>query len=194
LRKPRVKLRIATCDIKETTMARTLAEFCKTSTAVLKTADPLDRKLGQIAARLAELLANPDFVAEAFSESDPPGHRTLFHCPETDYHVLAHVQRAGKGGMPHSHGASWAIYGNARGFTDMTEWRRVNPAGEEQAMLEEAAKYRLNAGETYAYGPHVIHSTAHPEKAWVIRVTGTDLDHLPRFRFQPQRDKIVTHA
>jgi hypothetical protein len=42
------------------------------------------------------------------------------------------------------------------------------------------------------YLPHVIHSTAHPEKAWVIRVTGTDLDHLPRFRFHPQRDKIVT--
>ena len=175
-------------------MTRILAEFCQASTAVLKTTDPLERKLAQIAGGLSELLANPDFVAEAFSENDPPGHRMLFHCVDTDYHVLAHVQRAGKGGLPHSHGASWAIYGNARGFTDMTEWRRVNPAGEEQAVLEEAAKYRLNAGETHAYGPHVIHSTAHPEKAWVIRVTGTDLDHLPRFRFHPQRDKFVTHA
>jgi hypothetical protein len=42
------------------------------------------------------------------------------------------------------------------------------------------------------YLPHVIHSTAHPKKACVIRVTGTDLDHLPRFRFHPQQDKIVT--
>src|SRR5262249_1081930 len=116
-------------------MARTLDEFCARSTAVLKSADPLDRRLAQVADDLAALLANPDFVAQAFSEDDPPGHRTLFHCPDTDYHVLAHVQRGGKSGLPHSHGASWAIYGNARGFTDMTEWRRVNPDGEPQAML-----------------------------------------------------------
>jgi len=175
-------------------MAWTLEEFCAKSSATLKSGDALDRKLAQIAEFLAALLANPEFVAQAFSEDDPPGHRTLFHCPATDYHVLAHVQRPGKSGRPHSHGASWAIYGNARGFTDMTEWRRVNPAGEEQVVLEEATRYRLAPGQTHAYGPHVIHSTAHPEKAWVIRVTGTDLDHLPRFHFHPQRDKIVTHA
>jgi predicted metal-dependent enzyme (double-stranded beta helix superfamily) len=175
-------------------MACTLEEFCTRSTAVLQSADPLDRKLGRIAEFLAELLGNPEFVAQAFAEDDPPGHRTLYHCPETDYHVLAHVQRAGKGGLPHSHGTSWAIYGNARGFTDMTEWRWVNPPGEAQAVLEEAAKYRLDTGKTHAYGPHVIHATAHPEKAWVIRVTGTDLDHLPRFRFDPRKDKIVAHT
>jgi len=101
-------------------MAWTLEEFCAKSTATLKSDDALDRKLAQIAEFLAGLLANPEFVAQAFSEDDQPGHRTLFHCPATDYHVLAHVQRAGKSGRPHSHGASWAIYGNARGFTDMT--------------------------------------------------------------------------
>jgi hypothetical protein len=36
-----------------------------------------------------------------------------------------------------------------------------------------------------------MHSTAHPEKAWVMRVTGTDLDQLPRFRFDPRKDRIV---
>ena len=30
-----------------------------------------------------------------------------------------------------------------------------------------------------------------PEKAWVIRVTGTDLDAIPRYRFRPKTDKIV---
>jgi hypothetical protein len=194
LRGSGVNFRITVCDIndgREIKMACTLDAFCATSTAVLKSDDALDRKLARIAETLAGLLANPDFVTQAFSENDPPGHRTLFHCPQTDYYVLAHVQRAGKGGLPHSHGTSWAIYGNARGFTDMTEWRRVNPENEAQAVLEESAKYRLDTGKTHAYGPHVIHSTAHPEKAWVIRVTGTDLDHLPRFRFDPRKDKIV---
>ena len=171
-------------------MACTLEEFCTKSTAALRSADPLDRKLGRIAEFLAELLGNPEFVAQAFSEDDPPGHRTLHHCPETDYHVLAHVQRAGKGGLPHSHGTSWAIYGNARGFTDMTEWRRVNPPTEDHVVLEAAAKYRLGPGDTRGYGPGVMHSTQHPEKAWVIRVTGTDLDVLPRYHFRAQ-DRIL---
>ena len=87
-------------------MAWTLEEFCAKSSATLKSGDALDRKLAQIAEFLAALLANPEFVAQAFSEDDPPGHRTLFHCPATDYHVLAHVQRPGKSGRPHSHGAS----------------------------------------------------------------------------------------
>ena len=49
----------------------------------------------------------------------------------------------------------------------------------------------LRAGDTRAYGPGVLHSTLHPEKAWVIRVTGTDLDAIPRYRFRPKTDKIV---
>ena len=39
----------------------------------------------------------------------------------------------------------------------------------------------------------MIHSTAHPEKAWVIRVTGTDLDALPRYRFG-KHDRILERA
>jgi hypothetical protein len=39
----------------------------------------------------------------------------------------------------------------------------------------------------------VIHSTAHAKKAWVIRVTGTDLDALPRYRFGKQ-DRLLEQA
>jgi hypothetical protein len=107
--------------------------------------------------------------------------------------VLAHVHEGNKTGKPHSHGSSWAIYGNARASTEMTEWRRTNPEHEEHAVLEAARRYRLGPGDTQAYGPGVIHSTAHPEKAWVIRVTGTDLDHLPRYRFG-KKDRILERA
>ena len=48
-------------------------------------------------------------------------------------------------------------------------------------------------GETKAYGPGVIHSTAHPKKAWVIRVTGTDLDVLQRYHFGKQ-DRMLEQA
>jgi predicted metal-dependent enzyme (double-stranded beta helix superfamily) len=175
-------------------MAYDLEQFCAEARATLQSSDALEGKLARIAEKLAALLANPAFVASAFADDPPPGQRLLHRDEATDLHVLAHVQRPGKSGMPHSHGTSWAIYGSARGFTDMTEWRRVNAESEPQAVLEAASKYRLDQGKTHFYPPHVIHSTAHPEKAWVIRVTGTDLDHLPRFRFDPRKDKIVAHA
>jgi len=36
----------------------------------------------------------------------------------------------------------------------------------------------------------VIHAPAHPDNAWVIRGTVTDLDVLPRYRFRKQ-DRIL---
>lgn len=146
--------------------------------------------LSEISEKLKQLLANPDFVAATFAGSSAP-QRVLYHDPVTDAHVLAHVQEAGKSGVPHSHGASWAIYGNARGATEMTEWRRVNPETEDHAVLEACDRYLLRPGQTHAYGPHVIHSTAHPDGAWIIRITGTDLAKTPRYYFKPKKDRIL---
>ena len=176
----------------ETNMAYTLEDFCAEGRAILK-AETLANALPQVAERLGRLLVNPAFVSATFSDDMPPGRRVLHHDPETDFYVLAHVQEGNKVGKPHSHGASWAIYGNARELTEMTEWRRTNPESEAHAELVAVSKYRLGPGETKAYGPGVIHSTAHPRKAWVIRVTGTDLDVLPRYRFGKQ-DKIAAGA
>jgi hypothetical protein len=170
-------------------MAYTLDEFCKDAHDIIK-AKPLADALPQVAAQLGKLLANPAFVADAFSDDMAPGRRELYHDPELDFYVLAHVQEGGKTGKPHSHGKSWAIYGNARNSTEMTEYRRVNPESEDNAVLERADQYFLNPGQTRAYGPGVIHSTRHPEKAWVIRVTGTDLDKLPRYHFRKQ-DRVL---
>jgi hypothetical protein len=176
----------------ENAMAYSLDDFCADGRAILKTA-PLSDALEQIAERLGRLLSNPNFVAETFSDDMPPGRRVLHRDPETDFYVLAHVQEGQKVGKPHSHGSSWAIYGNAREYTEMTEWHRTNPESEAHAVLQPVSRYRLGPGQTKAYGPGVIHSTAHPKKAWVIRVTGTDLDVLPRYHFGKQ-DRMVEQA
>jgi len=76
-------------------------------------------------------------------------------------------------------------------FTDMTEYRRVNSPDEEATILEVSERYRLGKGMTRAYGPHLIHSTSHPERAWVVRITGTNLDVLPRYRFKKDRDRLI---
>lgn len=175
-------------------MSYTLERFCADCHDILA-ADPGAEGRERLRRKLVDLLANPAFVEQTFSEDMPPGRRVLYHDAETDVYVLAHVQKVRKEpGQPHSHGTSWAIYGNARGDTDMREWRRVNAADEPHAELELADHYALRAGQARCYGPGVIHSTAHPEGAWVIRVTGTDLDTLPRYRFDPERDRILADA
>jgi predicted metal-dependent enzyme (double-stranded beta helix superfamily) len=170
-------------------MAYTLDQFSADSHTLLKS-KPLAAALPQMAEHLSQLLNNPQFVRETFSEDMKPGKRVLHHDPELDFYVLAHVQEGGKAGKPHSHGTSWAIYGNARESTEMTEWRRTNPESDDHAELVASSKYALKPGQTRAYGPGVIHSTAHPRPAWVIRVTGTDLDKLPRYHFG-KKDKIL---
>lgn len=175
-------------------MAYDLEAFCRDTRAALKSGAPLEENLAKVAGHLSLLLKNPEFVASAFNENTPPGKEELYHDPELDFYVQAHTQRAGKSGTPHSHGESWAIYGNATSFTRMTEWRRVNPESEEAVVLEATETYELHPGDTRVYGPGVIHSTAHPEKAWVIRVCGTDLDAIPRYHFRKMRDRILEKA
>jgi hypothetical protein len=149
--------------------------------------------LEPIAEMLRLVLRDAEFAAFAFPDSRVRK-RVLFHDEDTDVYVLAHLHDAGKRGRPHSHGASWAIYGNVTGVTEMTEWRRSNPASESHAVLEPVSRYRLLPGESRVYPAHLIHSTAHPAEARVIRITGTDLDRIPRFGFDPDRDRIIAPA
>lgn len=173
-------------------MAHTLADFCRNANKSLKS-KPLADALPAIADDLAELLKTPAFVAETFKEDTPEGKRELYHDAETDFYVLAHVQGAGKAGKPHDHGTSWAIYGNARAVTQMTEFKRVNAATADHAELARTEDYGLGPGQTRAFPPGVIHCTSHPQKAWVIRVLGADLDKTPRYHFR-KTDRIVEPA
>lgn len=172
-------------------MAYTLEQFTTEACALLKSGRPVAETVPAIAERLTGLLANDAFVAATFSPEDDFTKKELFHDPETDVYVLAHVHQGPKKGPPHSHGASWAIYGTAQG---VTEWRRVNNPTDEAVELAVADTYDLTRGKARGYLPHAIHSTWHPEKAWVIRVTGTNLDKLPRYRFDKTRDRIVEPA
>ncbi|MGA2391900.1 MAG: hypothetical protein ABSH03_00950 [Candidatus Lustribacter sp.] len=73
----------------------------------------------------------------------------------------------------------------------MTLWRRENPESDDHAELTVIDKYVLGPGQARSYPSGAIHSTNQPGKAWVIRVTGTDLDVLPRYRFNSKADKML---
>lgn len=173
-------------------MAYALADFCSDLNAILK--EKGVEGVPELSEKLKKLLANPEFVAETFNDDTPKGKRTLYHDADSDAYVLAHVHHPGGRGTPHSHGESWAVYGNAEGYTIMTEWERANDETEDHVALRQSAHYRLGEGEARSYGPGTIHSTEHPEKAWVVRVTGTNLSDIPRYRFKPEKDVILENA
>jgi predicted metal-dependent enzyme (double-stranded beta helix superfamily) len=173
-------------------MAYGLTKFCSDLNTALK--EKGASAVPEIAENLKKLLANKDFVAEIFNDDTPKGKCTLYHDADSDAYVLAHVHFPGGRGKPHSHGESWAIYGCAKGYTLMTEWERANPENEDRTVLRQVSHYKLGEGDAKAYGSGMIHSTEHPEKAWVIRLTGTKLSEIPRFHFDPAKDSILEDA
>jgi predicted metal-dependent enzyme (double-stranded beta helix superfamily) len=138
----------------------------------------------EVRARLERLLSNPDFVKTYCGDDAPSGVKILYEDPKLGFQVLAHVYDTARVSPPHDHGESWAIYGQAMKYTDMTEWERVEnggPAG--HADLKAVKKYRLNPGQVGIYQDGRIHSIDYPAKARFVRVTGVDLERIPRHRF-----------
>ena len=98
--------------------------------------------------------------------------------------MLAHINDKARVSPPHDHGDSWAIYGQATHYTDMTEWEREDDGRDPQhAKLKPVKKYRLMPGQAGIYQDGRIHSIDYPDDARFVRVTGTNLDRIRRVRF-----------
>ena len=54
--------------------------------------------------------------------------KVLYEDPELGFCICGHVYENDANGAPHDHGNSWAIYGVAKGDTEMTDWRIVKKA------------------------------------------------------------------
>jgi hypothetical protein len=138
----------------------------------------------QVRVRLEQLLRNQDFLDRYCGEDAPRGLTVLYEDKELGFQILAHVNDKARVSPPHDHGASWAIYGQATKYTDMTEWERLDDGKDaSHAELLPVKKYRLMPGHAGIYQDGKIHSIDYPDKARFIRVTGTNLDRIPRVRF-----------
>ena len=146
--------------------------------------DPGPGGRDQVRVRLERLLGEPEFLRQYCGEDVPSGLKLLYEDKDLGFQILAHINAKARVSPPHDHGASWAIYGQATGHTDMTEWERVNDSGDTaHAELRPIKKYRLTPGHAGIYQDGAIHSIDYPDKARFIRVTGTNLDRIPRVSF-----------
>jgi hypothetical protein len=66
----------------------------------------------------------------------------------------------------------------------MTEWRRTDGKSDPgPASIEVMRQYRLEPGHAGTYDIRAIHNIEFPDGARFVRVTGTDLERIPRLKF-----------
>tara|TARA_B100000242_G_C42970890_1_gene450479 strand:- start:267 stop:800 length:534 start_codon:yes stop_codon:yes gene_type:complete len=171
-------------------MGYEIEEFCADTKQILQ-AEPGPTGREKVRRNLERLLKNPNFLAAECGPSAEPGIRTIYRDKDTGFNVLVHVYTEGKKGPPHDHGRSWAIYGQAAEWTDMTLWdRRDDGQKEGFADLEERETFRLEPEMAGMFDIGDIHSIHFPNGARFIRVTGTDLDTIPTNRFDLSKKSV----
>jgi len=171
-------------------MAYELDQFISDCRSILSR-DPGPKGREEVRAKLEHLLKNPDFIRKHASEDTPRGLHVLYEDPKLGFQILAHINDKARVSPPHDHGESWAIYGQATHYTDMTEWdREDNGADHDHAKLKPAKKYRLMPGQAGIYQDGKIHSIDYPDYARFIRVTGTNLDKIHRVRFDLKTGEV----
>ena len=165
-------------------MDPTLERFASACHEILK-ADPEPAGRRQICSLLEEVLRDQDFLTAHLTETTPE--RTiLYEDPELRFCILAHAYRGAKDSPPHDHGPSWAIYGQARGETHMTDWELVEPASTDKpGKARPIRSYKLTPGTAHLYNEHELHSPRRAGPTALIRIEGLNMDKIRRLRFEP---------
>lgn len=140
---------------------------------------------------LEQVLQNREFLDE-YCVRPKPGLYRLYEDERLGFEIMSHVNEKPRISPPHDHGDSWAIYGQATRHTEITEWRRVDDGKDPaRAKLEPSRKYRLDPAQTGIYQDGMIHSIDYPGDSCFVRVTGTNLDRIPRVMFNLQTGAVT---
>jgi predicted metal-dependent enzyme (double-stranded beta helix superfamily) len=164
-------------------MGRTLKDFSDSCHDILK-ADPGPEGRQKICALLRAVLKDEEFINTYLNDATPE-RKVLYEDQELGFCVLAHVYKDPKESTPHDHGPSWAIYGQAAGETEMTDWELVQPASEAQPGKARAVRsYTLKPGMAYLYNEGQLHSPRRMAPTRLIRIEGKNTDKVRRMRFE----------
>jgi hypothetical protein len=132
---------------------------------------------------VARALKDEAFVATHLTERPAGGdpREVLYEDPELGFCICGHVYPNKAIGSPHDHGPSWAIYGQATGVTEMTEWKIVEE-GENggPTKVEPVETYVMNPGDVRLYDIGAVHSPKREAPVKLIRIEGCNLDHIQR--------------
>jgi hypothetical protein len=131
-------------------------------------------------------LTDKAFLAANFGADRNKPREILYEDPGLGFCICAHVYQGSASSAAHDHGPSWAIYGQAAGVTEMTDWKIVRPAkGEEPALVEPVRTYELKPGTAHFYDVGAVHSPKRADATKLLRIEGKNLDTVKRSNIKP---------
>ncbi len=164
-------------------MGYTLEQFASACRDIL-TADPGPAGREKVSALVEDVLRDDAFTASVLTDSSPE-RNILYEDPTLGFCILGHVYKDAKESPPHDHGPSWAIYGQARGETVMSDWAMVEPASEDRpGKVRHVRAYTLTPGMAHVYNEGDLHSPRRDGPTRLIRIEGRNMDKVRRLKYE----------
>ncbi|MBI4190235.1 MAG: hypothetical protein HY525_06815 [Betaproteobacteria bacterium] len=160
-------------------MAHTVEQLAQSFRNALK-AQPGPGGRKKICELLQAALQDEAFIASTFSDATSDRH-LLYEDPELGFCILAHNHKGAKDSPPHDHGPSWAIYGQVRGETQMSDWDLVLPPGADKpGKVRHRKTYKLMPGMAHVYNEGDLLSPSRAGPTRLIRFEGANMEKIKR--------------
>jgi predicted metal-dependent enzyme (double-stranded beta helix superfamily) len=164
-------------------MAHTLQQFAGQCHDFLK-AYPGPAGRQKVADLLKEVLVDKQFV-EANLGPNIGEREVIYEDPELGFCIVAHNYQGAKSSTPHDHAHSWAIYGQARGETEMRDYALIEAAsGDKPGKVRQTKTYKLTPGVAHVYNEGDLHAPERVASTSLIRVEGTNMAKVKRAAYE----------
>lgn len=150
-------------------------------------ARPISECHDAVCALISDALRDDAFVARHLPDRKEGEHprEVLYEDPDLGFCICGHVYEGAANSTPHDHGSSWAIYGQAEGTTEMTDWTITHPgSGDTASKVVPERVYTLVRGDAHFYDVGAVHSPRRETTTRLIRVEGANLDHVQRSKIE----------
>jgi len=165
-------------------MTQTIEQFGAACHDILKQ-DSGPSGLEKVRQGLENVLTDETILATYLGPDAESERNILYEDPELKFCIIAHVYKGAKNSAPHDHGPTWAIYGQAAGTTEMTEYRMVQaPADGKPGKAEPVKTYEMTPGMATAYAIGQLHSPRRESETRLIRIEGTNVKKITRASYE----------
>ena len=154
-------------------MGHTLEQFASQCHDFLKNSPgPAGRQ--KVAEALKGVLLDEAFLAKHLSPTT--GEREI---------IYEDPELGPKSSDPHDHAHSWAIYGQARGTTEMRDYQKIEEASvDKPGKVKVTRSYALTPGVAHVYNEGDLHAPERKGSTSLIRIEGTDMSKVKRMKYE----------
>jgi len=127
-----------------------------------------------------DALSDKSFISENIETAEKE-RSVVYEDPDLGFCVCIHAYPGPAEGTPHDHGPTWAIYGQAMGETEMTDWEIVEPARDSiPATVKKTRSYVMKPGDAHLYEPGDVHAPLRYAATRLLRIEGMNTEKITR--------------